>query len=330
MRKLAPIFGLFIIILLSYTSVQNPLTDQYLSTLKNEAMSVTGSIESKDALKTQIERFAEEHDIQPVNARIDPVWKAIPGYNGFSVDVDASYKRMKKKKKFDESLIVFKQTKPEVSLEDLPPSPIYKGNPNKPMVTFLVNVAWGNEYLPDMLETMKKHKVHTTFFLDGSWVKKNQDLAKIIYEEGHEIGNHAYSHPDMKRLSNARITEEIQKTNDIIESTLQVTPQWFAPPSGSYRDDVVQIADRLEMFTIMWSVDTVDWKKPDPDQMAARVVTNVHPGAMILMHPTGSTAKGLERMILDIRSKGYTIGTVSQLLSEKRIMKLEQKSDISK
>ncbi|MGM7701221.1 polysaccharide deacetylase family protein [Pseudalkalibacillus sp. Hm43] len=330
MRKNAPIvLGVLIILLISYTSVQNPLTDRYLTTLKEDTLTVTANA-VKEPLRKEIESFAAEHNIQPVNARIDPVWKAIPGYNGFSVDEDASYKRMKKKGEFDESLIVYKQTPPEVSLEDLPPSPIYKGNPNKPMVTFLVNVAWGNEYLPEILETMKKHKVHTTFFLDGSWVKKNQDLAKIIYEEGHEIGNHAYSHPDMSRLSNDRITEEIRKTNEIIESTLKETPKWFAPPSGSFREDVVQIANQMDMYTILWSVDTVDWRKPDPNEMAARVVSKVHPGAMILMHPTSSTAKGLERMIVDIQSKGYTIGTVSQLMSEKRIVKPEQKSDVSK
>ncbi|WP_349410545.1 polysaccharide deacetylase family protein [Pseudalkalibacillus sp. SCS-8] len=323
MKKMMTLLSIMLIVLISYISVQNPLTDDYLMNLKNGATTVS-VMTDKQNLKSEIIDYANKHDVKPIDARIDQVWKAIPGYNGFIVDVDASYKRMKKKGKFDESLIVYKQVQPATSLDDLPPSPIYKGNPEKPMVTFLVNVAWGNEYLPEILETMKKHNVHTTFFLDGSWVKKNQDMAKIIYEEGHEIGNHAYSHPDMKQLSRARINEEIKKTNDIIESTLDVTPKWFAPPSGSYRMEVVEIADALEMKTILWSVDTVDWRKPDPNEMASRVVSKVHPGAMILMHPTHSTAKGLEQMINGIRSKGYSIGTVSQLMSEKRIVKADQ------
>lgn len=318
-----------LIVIITYASVQNPWTNQYISELKDDAATVTATMKDHDELRAQIKQFSETNTIPPINAHLDPVWKAIPGYNGLSVDQDASFNRMKKNKQFNEALIVYKQTKPKVSLEDLPASPIYKGNPEKPMVTFLVNVAWGNEYLTEILETMKKHKIHSTFFLDGSWVKKNQDLSKIIHEEGHEIGNHAYSHPDMKKLTNSRIKEEIQKTNDIIESTVHVDPIWFAPPSGSFRDDVVQIADTLNMKTILWSVDTVDWRNPDPDQMSKRVLSKVHPGAMILMHPTKSSASALEQMIEGIQQKGYTIGTVTQLMSEKRIVKSKKNPEPS-
>jgi probable sporulation protein (polysaccharide deacetylase family) len=188
------------------------------------------------------------------------------------------------------------------------------------MVTLLVNVAWGNEYLPGMLQTMKKYNVKSTFFLDGSWVKKNPSLAKMIREEGHEIGNHAYSHPDLKKMTNARITEELKQTNEVINATLDLTPKWFAPPSGSYRNDVVQIANELGMKTILWSVDTVDWRNPDPKVMTQKVLSKVHPGAMILMHPTKSSAAGLEEIIKGIKEKGYSIGTVSSLMDEKRLL----------
>ena len=72
---------------------------------------------------------------------------------------------MKKKGVFNEKKLVFTQTKPKVHLNDLPPAPIYKGNPNKPMVTFIINVAWGNEYLSEMLATLKKHNISVSFFL---------------------------------------------------------------------------------------------------------------------------------------------------------------------
>lgn len=188
------------------------------------------------------------------------------------------------------------------------------------MVTLLVNVAWGNEHLPGMLQTMKKNNVHSTFFLDGSWVKKNPSLAKMIAEEDHEIGNHAYSHPDLKKMTNTRITEELKQTNEVINATLDKSPKWFAPPSGSYRNDVVQIAADLKMKTILWSVDTVDWRNPNPDEMVERVLNKVHPGAMILMHPTASTAEGLDKLIKGIKDKGLSIGTVSDLMDEKRLL----------
>ena len=92
------------------------------------------------------------------------------------------------------------------------------------MVAFLINVAWGNEYIPEILKVLNEHQTKATFFFDGSWVKKNPDLAKMIKEAGHEIGNHAYSHPDLKQRSVAQTKEELQKTNDVIKETLGITP----------------------------------------------------------------------------------------------------------
>ena len=102
------------------------------------------------------------------------------------------------------------------------------------MVAFLINVAWGNEYIPEILKVLNEQQIKATFFFDGSWVKKNPDLAKMIKEAGHEIGNHAYSHPDLKQRSVAQTTEELKKTNDVIEGNPWYNTKWFAPPSGSF------------------------------------------------------------------------------------------------
>ena len=110
------------------------------------------------------------------------------------------------------------------------------------MVTFIINVAWGNEYLLDMLATLKKYHVSATFFLEGRWVQKNPELAKMISDAGHEVGNHSYTHPNMQNLSDAGIRQEITKTNEVIKATTGISVNWFAPPSGSYKDEVVKIA----------------------------------------------------------------------------------------
>ncbi|EIT85127.1 hypothetical protein A374_12545 [Fictibacillus macauensis ZFHKF-1] len=315
--------GLASLMIIAAVSIYNPFTSAYVKELKEQtlAIAVMNQPKDKDDLYQTLQEKASLMNKPPTNAVIDPVWKAIPGYNGLSLDVEASYKNMKKEQTFDEKKLVLRQTSPAVSLKDLPPAPIYKGNPQKPMVSLLVNVAWGNEYLPLLLETMKKHHVTSTFFLDGSWVKKNPSLAKMIVDEQHEIGNHAYTHPDLKKLTKQRITEELENTNQVITATLGAahTPVWFAPPSGSFRDEVVNVANSLGMKTILWSVDTVDWRKPQADEMVGRVLRKVHPGAMILMHPTEATAKGMERMITGIKAKGYSIGTVTQLMDEKRL-----------
>lgn len=317
MNKLALQFvGFAFILLITFGAMQNPYTSDYVGALKKIAVTVT---KQKDPLFAEIEQKKNEYEIAPEDARIDRVWKAMPGLNGLKVNVAESYKRMKKEGEFNPEKLVFDEVPPKVTLNDLPPSPIYRGHPEKTMVTFLINVAWGNEYIPSMLKTLEKHHVTATFFLDGSWVKRHPEFAKMIVDAGHEIGNHAYSHPNMKNLTPDQIKEEIIKTNEVIKATTGITPKWFAPPSGSYKDEVVRIAAEENMKLIMWTVDTVDWRKPDPVEMVNRVANKVSPGAMILMHPTSSTAAGLENLIIRMKEKEYQIGNVSTLLSEERV-----------
>ncbi|MED4015293.1 polysaccharide deacetylase family protein [Sutcliffiella cohnii] len=273
----------------------------------------------KDSLMLEIEEKASAYEIPPQDARIDKVWKAVPGYNGRTVDIKASYEKMKKSGVFDEKKLVFKQLSPQIHLKDLSASPIYKGHEDKKMVSFIVNVAWGNEYIPDMLETLKKHEIKATFFLEGRWVKENPSIAKMIVDAGHEVGNHSYSHPNMKTLGANAVRDQLLKTNSVIEATTGVKVKWFAPPSGSFRQEVVEIAKQYNMGTIMWSVDTIDWQRPEPNVIVDRVMGKVHPGAIILMHPTDPTSKSLETLIVSIKEKDLHIGTISSLLSEERM-----------
>ena len=305
------------VFLIAFMVVSNPLTNEYISEVKMSSVMVT---KQGDSLYNEIVMKADQYTIPAIDAKIDPIWKAIPGYNGHMVDVEASYKKMKKTGQFNENMLVFKQVKPNIHLEDLPPAPIYKGNPEKPMVSFIINVAWGNEYLSDMLATLKQHHVTTTFFLEGRWAQKYPELAQMITDAGHEVGNHSFTHPDMKNLSTVQIQQEITKTNGVIKATTGSIPKWFAPPSGSFKDEVVKIASNEEMGTIMWSVDTIDWQKPTSDVLIQRVMSKVHNGAIILMHPTAATSQSLEQLILQIKNKKLQINTVSNLLSEERIL----------
>lgn len=311
MKKTVSLIG---ILAISWFLVNNPWADTYVSTLQENAVSVTAT----NSLYTTISEKAKDYEKKPIDAKLDPVWKAIPGLNGVTVDIDASYKNMKKEKKFNEQRLVFKQVKPKVTLNDLPPAPIYKGNPEKEMVSFIINVAWGNEFLPDILSTLKKHHVKASFFLEGRWVQKNPDLAKMIAEAGHELGNHSYTHPDMSKISSSKIHEEIVKTNDVIEATTGKQVTLLAPPSGYFNNEVVKIAAQQKLKTVIWSVDTIDWQKPSPDTLLKRVTGKIHNGALILMHPTEVTTNSLEHLIIEIKNKGYKIDTVSDMLSEER------------
>jgi probable sporulation protein (polysaccharide deacetylase family) len=276
--------------------------------------------EEKNEWRRQIEEWGKKKEEAPVNARIDPVWKAIPGYNGLVVDVEASLRNMKQTGIYAPEQLVYKEVPPSVALDQLGAHPIYRGNEKKPAVSFMINVAWGNEHLDRILNTLDHYEVKTTFFLDGSWVHKYPQLARNIAERGHEIGNHAYSHPDMRKLSAERIRQEIGRTQAEIKKTVGLTPRLFAPPSGSYQDEVVSIARReFGLKTILWTADTVDWQKPPLEEMVNRVAGKLGNGVLVLMHPTDVTADGLERLLQIAKQKGLTPTTVTEVLSERRL-----------
>src|SRR5690625_2346409 len=269
-------------------------------------------------LLQQIKNNAKEYNEEAEDAYIDHVWKKTPGRNGRIVNVQKSYQNMKKEGFFDASLLVFDEIPPSTSLEDLPASPIYRGHPKKEMVALMINVSWGADYIPSILKTLKNENIKATFFIEGKWAKENKDIVKMIHEQNHLIGNHDYNQPDMAKISSYEIKEQIEQTNDIIETIIDKSPTWFAPPSGSYSNEVVRIVHEYQMETILWTVDTIDWQNPSVSVMINRVMKNIHPGAMVLMHPTEPVAQGLPLLIDEIKQNGYEIGTVENLLSEKR------------
>lgn len=314
-KKYVHFLVFFLFAYLSWHAYDNPYTESYIEAI--ETVPVTSSQEEKE-LMNKIKEIGAQYEEEPEDAVIDKVWKKVPGYNGLKLDVNKSYNQMKEKRKFDKNLLSLREVKPEVSLKDLPPAPIYKGNPNKNMVSLMINVSWGEEHIPAMLQALKEQKVKATFFIEGKWAQENEEDVKLILEEGHEIGNHAYNHPDLRTKSASEIRQQLEQTNEIIENITGEVPTLFAPPSGAFTQEVVEIASDIGMETILWTADTIDWKKPTKQVMIKRVMDKIDNGTLVLMHPTPVMAIGLEDLILKIKEKEFRIGTVSNTLSEKR------------
>ncbi|MCJ8010654.1 polysaccharide deacetylase family protein [Paenibacillus sp. KQZ6P-2] len=274
----------------------------------------------QDPLYKQILEKREQTRIQPVDAVLDRVWKAIPGYNGLEIDAEETYKQAKAAGASSPITYVYRQIPPKVNLEDLGAEPIYRGNPKKPMVALMINVAWGNEFIVPMLDILDQEKVKATFFFDGSWLKKNPELAKEIQKRGHELENHAYTHPNMSQLSEYRASMEISKTQKLLKESLGVDNTWFAPPSGDFNQQTVRIAHGLGLKTVLWTLDTVDWQNPSPESVVNKISNRAQAGTLILMHPTASSSKALQGMIQVIKKKGLIPGTVGQTLSPERII----------
>jgi probable sporulation protein (polysaccharide deacetylase family) len=266
-----------------------------------------------------IQEKAKSIYVAPVNAKIDHVWKAIPGYNGIELKVEETYQQaMKHRDKHSISWIT-REVEPTIQLADFGPYPIYKGNPNKPMVSIMINVAWGNEYIPSMLSTLKKHDVKATFFFDGSWLSKHLEIARLISQDGHELSNHAYSHRNMSKLSRNETYKEIAKTQHLLKEKLNVDNSLFAPPSGDFNQETVEVAAQLQLRTVLWTLDTVDWRNPSMQAIMNRISSRIEPGSLILMHPTSAAAQALPHIIDVIQQKDLYIGTVSETISSKRV-----------
>jgi probable sporulation protein (polysaccharide deacetylase family) len=192
--------------------------------------------------------------------------------------------------------------------------PIYKGDANSKKIAFACNVAWGNEYIPKMLEIFKSNNIKITFFFEGQWAEKNPEIVRQIATDGHEIASHGYTHVKYTQWSREKYAADISKAGDVLFKITGKKPNLFAPPYGDFNDDVVKTAEDLGYKVILWSLDTIDWSNPGVNNIIDRVVKKAHNGAIVLMHPTKGTVEALPTMIKELESKGYEITSVSNVL----------------
>ena len=192
----------------------------------------------------------------------------------------------------------------------------YSGNEESNKISLMINVYWGTEYLDGMLEILDKYDVKTTFFVGGAWAVKESDMLEKIYEKGHEIGNHGYTHKDQDKLNREQNQKEILTTHNIVKDLLNIDMNLFAPPSGAYSKTTVEVASNLGYQTIMWTRDTIDWRDKDADLIYSRAVKDAKGGDLVLMHPTEKTLEALENIIITLQEKGLKVTTVSDTLSE--------------
>jgi len=194
------------------------------------------------------------------------------------------------------------------------PQPVYHGPGDSRAVALAVNVDWGEECVPEILNICREHDIHLTFFVTGRWAGKFPDLVRRMAEEGHEIGNHGFGHPHPDMLSVEQNLRDIQRAETVIRGIISRRTTLFAPPYGERGPAVLQAAGQAGYRTILWSVDTLDWKVRNADVITGRVVNRVHPGAIVLMHPLDATTKALPVIITELEKDGYRFVTVSRLL----------------
>ncbi|MEI6481635.1 MAG: polysaccharide deacetylase family protein [Candidatus Saccharibacteria bacterium] len=167
-------------------------------------------------------------------------------------------------------------------------------------------------HTPALLDVLKKHKAHASFFLIGNKIAGREEIVRRIAAEGHDIGNHSWAHPNMTKLTTGQIDAEFNQTQVAIANTGVPAPRMFRPPYGKQN---ALVASRIPVPRILWNVDPHDWASHTPEQITADVLKNVRNGSIVVMHDTYDIT-GESRAIEEL-SKSYKLVTVSKLLSIK-------------
>lgn len=175
---------------------------------------------------------------------------------------------------------------------------------------------------PVILDILAQYGVKATFFEVGSNVEYYPEVSRRVAKEGHEIGNHTYTHPHVKNLSLSELEKEVAKCEASIKKVTGESPVLFRPPEGVIDDAVKVMSTDREYSIIIWSIDTRDWAGTSTSAIVGNVMKNVKSGDIILMHDyvtkSCHTIEALKIIVPRLLEEGYTFVTVSRLIEEKK------------
>lgn len=197
----------------------------------------------------------------------------------------------------------------------------YIGDTSKNIIYLTFDAGFENGNTEKILDSLKKHNVKATFFLVGNYIETSPELVERMVEEGHTIGNHTYSHPDMSKISDEEsFKKELQSLESLYkETTGQELLNIYRPPQGKYCVSNLEMADKLGYKTIFWSLAYVDWyenKQPTKEEAFNKLLKRIHPGAIVLLHSTSKTNGDiLDELLTKWEDMGYSFGEIKDLIS---------------
>jgi peptidoglycan/xylan/chitin deacetylase (PgdA/CDA1 family) len=165
-----------------------------------------------------------------------------------------------------------------------------------------------------LLDILKANRARATFFVLGSQVATNTDMLKREAAEGHEIGNHTFTHAKLTGAPASKVEAEIMRTQDAIAQVTGKTPMVFRPTYGATDKQLDAITRREKLAQILWTVDTLDWKDHNTALIKQRVLKGAKPGHIIIMHDTRpTTVEAVPDILKTLSSQGYSFVTISEL-----------------
>lgn len=199
---------------------------------------------------------------------------------------------------------------------------IKKGNEDEKIIALTFDDGPDEVFTPQVLDILKKNDVKATFFLVGENLKQNKEIVKRQFEEGHEIGNHTYTHINVAKSGYDKVYEEITKTQEEIKEITGVEPKLFRPPYRAMSRHMCDIVKNKNMNIILWSnLDPRDWSNPGVYSIVNTIESKVENGNIILLHDYNNlrnsksqTIQALESVIPYLKEQGYKFVTISELI----------------
>jgi peptidoglycan/xylan/chitin deacetylase (PgdA/CDA1 family) len=175
-----------------------------------------------------------------------------------------------------------------------------------------------------VLDILAEHNLSATFFMVGRQVETFPGIARRVFAEGHEVGNHSYSHPHYLFQQASRTHDQVKRAQDVIARTIGARPRLARPPYGVRTPAYFGAARALGLLTVQWDVAGFDWKRTNPRQIADTVLCKVRAGSIILLHDGDSagkqnrknTVQALPLIIKGLEELDLTIAPISRLLPE--------------
>ncbi len=193
--------------------------------------------------------------------------------------------------------------------------PIYNVETEEKQVAITFDAAWGADKTQGILDILQEFDCRATFFLVGFWVDDFPQMVTAIDQAGMEIGTHSNTHHDMAKLDKDTIAQELETSSSKIKAVTGKDVELFRAPYGSYDNDLLDVAESLNLKTIQWDVDSLDWKGLSASDISERVLSRVKNGSIILMHNNSDhVLDGLRLILNHLKTQGYKVTAVGDLI----------------
>jgi len=167
-------------------------------------------------------------------------------------------------------------------------------------------------YTKQLLDGLRERGIHATFFLMGENLEGNEALVRQMRQDGHLIGNHSFCHVKLTQAGAEAVCRDVEKTGEMIKALTGQYPQYLRPPYGDWNEE---LEERLDLETVFWTVDSLDWKLQNTEKIVKRVEKSVQNGDIILMHDIFSTSvESALQLVDELQSQGYQFVTVDELM----------------